>query len=1045
MFFRNNKKTKKEQPDKNGDDIKKAAGFVVDLKKELNKDSPKKGSGGNRSDSSNIKTKKKEVSKKNALNKTSVTLSSFISFLILRRHSNNPSIGFIHSSNKKKGREKEELKKRVNELTVFNIFKIGYRICYTVGWFTVFFFRFFAILGYRLSKGLLRASFFAKKKTFYKCKYGARGVILIFKKIRHKFSDFVEFNMERVRTLLFDLVSSSSLQINRSISFTKKIFVSAYSGTRNGYDHIVEQIAEYRNRFSDFVEFNAKKIQALFSKLISGSSFQISRLTSFTKRTFISVYSGLRGTYDHIVERITLLFRKYIFSKVISSRERIKKTRQKNKEKKMEERIWEKNKILEEIKYHKNGTIKTITAFSFLAILMILPFKAITYYESLNINDLKKEVLLSTREAGKNLEKASASMSALNMEEAYANFGEANINFSQAENKISKINGVILDLAKFLPDQEARMASMGKDLLKAGNLASEMGAELTLAFEGVTEAEKDEVIKAINDFDEHGNKAVNKLEELNRVLGRIDTELLPEQYRDKADLLKRETDNLEKLLTEFVGITEELNIFLGAKRDKNYLLIFQNNTELRATGGFIGSYALVGIGNGKIKNIEVPAGGSYDVRAGMTEFYESPEPLHLISPLWHFWDANWWPDWPTSARNLMKFYSDSGGPTTDGVISFTPTVLERILEVTGPIDMEEDYGVTFTSDNCEEELRSIIEKEAGHTDKSKKDPEEKDTTKPKKIIGDLMNEMNRKIVADFNRKKLIELIGAVSSSLEEKQMLFYFTDEELQEEVEKRGWGGKLKNTDRDYLSVINSNIAGRKSDKKITQRIHHKARIKADGSIVNEVRIKRRHTGSKNTPYYGERNVNWMRVYIPEGSELIDAEGFNDRPDEVYFDSPDKEWEEHPLVNKQRDSMRTTQDGRVKVYNTEIYGDADKTVIAGWSMLDPGETKTITLKYELPFEFVKKENKKENFSDIAQKIITPEQKELYPYSLYIQKQPGMRPDDSRIESEIIFPDDYSMMWKYPEDREDGKTYYENSLNSDRYWAVLLEKLKKNE
>jgi hypothetical protein len=909
-------KNKKDNLDKSGERIEEAAGFVVDLRRKSNEEPQKQA----------VKTSWRQKTKKTSpwkiFKKILAVFFSFFSFLTLKRKTG-VSIDLKQIDSKEERKKRQgKTKKKVSNLTVLNVFKSAFKIFYVIGWLSLFFVRFFWILGYRFLK----------------------------------------------------------------------LVVSLRSG-----------------------------------------------VISFIKNSFLTLGIFFRNTYNITIRRTFILFQKYILLVRGFFSKRIKDSRKKTQEKKIEEKIWEKNKALEEVRYHKNGPMKTISVFAFLAVLMILPFKAITYYESLHINDLKKEVLSSTQAAAKNLKEASVSISALNIDKAYSAFGQANINFSQAEERIANINGIILDLAKFVPDQDARMASMGKPLIRAGNLASQLGVELTLAFEGITKAKKDEVIKAVNNFDEHGSKAIVKLKELRSTLEEIDPGLLPEQYRDKTILLKKETGNLEELLTELVGITDELKILLGEKKDKNYLLVFQNNNELRATGGFIGSYALLEAGNGKIRNIEVPEGGSYDVRAGMREFYKSPKPLHLVDSLWHFRDANWWPDWPASAENLMKFYSDSGGPTTDGVISFTPTVLEKILEVTGPIDMEEEYGVTFTSDNCEEALRNIIEKEAGHINPEKVRRENKDVTNPKRVIGDLMDKLIKKISADFDRDKLIKLIEVVSDSLKEKQMLFYFTDKELQKEVQKRGWGGEIKKTDRDYLSVINSNIAGRKSDKKITQKIQHKAVIKKNGSIVNEVKIKRHHTGDKKIPYYGERNVNWMRVYVPAGSKLKEIEGFDDRPDEIYFDSPENKWKDHPLLEKQQHSMEVVDDKNIKIYNTEIYGEANKTVIAGWSILDPGETHTISLKYELPFKFVKKD-KQEGFTGMAKQIMNPERKELYPYSLYIQAQAGVKPNSSEIESELVFPDDYSIVWKYPEKIKTKKMRYENSLDTDRYWAVLLEK-----
>ncbi|MFW5888129.1 MAG: DUF4012 domain-containing protein [Patescibacteria group bacterium] len=985
-MFRRKRKTKKDKIENNIERVEKAAGFVVDLKRGLNKQFYENES---KEEAPQRPERKKEKRKKRSLLFVVLKVFSLLSFLSVLKEKNKKgvldgSIGLDRIEDKKERKSKKEVKERLSELMIFNVLRGTYKICYTVGWFTVFFVRFSWILGYRTLRSLIFIASFAKRKFSFNC--------------RKKIKETVFFFGGKIQT---------------GIKF-------------------------FRRKIKDTKDRSFKIIEKSFLSLRAIAGFAINAVgTVFggTKSFFIRRISDIRETF--------LLCKKCILSISASSGEKIKNLGKQNREKKLQERIWEKNKVLEDIKNYKNNALRTIPVFAFLAVLMIIPFKAITYYESLQIDELKKEVLASTQQAAADLKEAGASISALNMDKAYSEFGEANINFSQAEDRIARINGVILDLAKFVPSQDAKMASMSRHLIDAGNLISETGAELTLAFEGIKKADKNEIIKAVDEFEEHGNKAVKNLQELNGVLEKIDSEALPEQYRGKVNVLKKEAGNLEDMLTELVGVTKELKILLGAEKDKNYLLVFQNNNEARATGGFIGSYALLEVSEGRIDNIEVPAGGSYDVRAGMREFYESPEPLHLVSSLWHFRDANWWPDWPTSAENLMKFYSDSGGPTTDGVISFTPTVLESVLDITGPISMEEDYGVTFTSKNCEETLRNIIEKEAGHVDPAKARRENRDVTEPKKIIGDLMDILVKKIGADFDRDKLIELIGATSDNLQEKQILFYFTDKELQKEIEKRGWGGEIKETDRDYLSVINTNIAGRKSDKKINQEIEHKATIKQDGSIVNEVKIKRHHTGDKNTPYYGERNVNWMRVYVPEGSEFMEAKGFDNRPDEVYFDSPENDWEKHSLVEKQQSSMKEMDSSKAKVYNTEIYDNANKTVIAGWSMLDPGESEIITLKYELPFKLVKEKknkNKKKGFSEIAKEMISPEEKELYPYSLYIQKQPGIKTDSSTVKSEVIFSDRYSVIWNYPKGAENKEKKYEASLNSDQYWAVLLEK-----
>jgi hypothetical protein len=410
---------------------------------------------------------------------------------------------------------------------------------------------------------------------------------------------------------------------------------------------------------------------------------------------------------------------------------------------------------------------------------------------------------------------------------------------------------------------------------------------------------------------------------------------------------------------------------------KRYLLVFQNNSELRATGGFIGSFALMDIANGKIKNFEAPGGGSYDTDAGLLKKIKSPEPLHLVRPDWHFWDANWWPDWPTSAKKLAWFYENSDGPTVDGVISFTPTVMERILKVMGPIDLKEKYGAVIDADNFWQVTQEFAEQKPNVT------------KQPKKIIGDLMDRIIEDLPKRLNKANFLPLLKAVEESLSDKNILFYFTDEELEAAAKAMGWAGEIKATSGDYLSVINTNIAGGKSDRKINQEIIHQAEVQPDGTIIDNLTIKRTHFGIKRQQFSGVRNVDWLRIYVPLGSKLLEADGF--KPvDKIFFKSAEDSWLDDPDLASGEALARTDELTGVKIYD-----ELDKTVFANWTQVDPGETIEIKLKYRLPFKLAVREpvlskNLVDQLISKAGEVINPEQRNLYSYSMLMQKQPGM-------------------------------------------------------
>jgi len=85
-----------------------------------------------------------------------------------------------------------------------------------------------------------------------------------------------------------------------------------------------------------------------------------------------------------------------------------------------------------------------------------------------------------------------------------------------------------------------------------------------------------------------------------------------------------------------------------------------------------------------------------------------PRPIQKISTAWSLHDSNWFADWPTSAQKIIWFYERAGGATADGVISLTPSIVERLLALTGPIAMPE-YGVSFTEENFVDLLQQKVE------------------------------------------------------------------------------------------------------------------------------------------------------------------------------------------------------------------------------------------------------------------------------------------------------------------------------------------------
>lgn len=651
---------------------------------------------------------------------------------------------------------------------------------------------------------------------------------------------------------------------------------------------------------------------------------------------------------------------------------------------------------------------------NFFALLCLIASPLLAYSAWRSLAPLRSAIIEKTNSAFNGLFNAKNLLEQKDFVGAEKSFETAGDNFVSAQENLKTINQGLLELASVLPNDTFKLAAESRHLLNAGKLSARIGADLAAA---ITPNSNSNLLNILEKFSAYTIPASEDAEKLASELDKVNVENLPSEYRDRFIKLKEQATILAPGLKESVELVKRSLVFLGKNNDKRYLLVFQNNSEKRASGGFIGSFALVDIKKGAITNINVPKGGSYDTEAGLYRRVVAPQPLWLVNPLWHFWDANWWPDWPTTARKLEWFYEKSDGPTVDGVISLTPTVIERLLKIHGPVDMTQQYGVIITADNFWEVTQTFSEQKPNVT------------KEPKKIIGDLMTKLMEDIPKDMDQQKLFALISVFEGCLNEKHILLYFNDPILETSVKYFGWDGSIKQNDRDYLMVVDTNIGGQKSDRMITETINHDAQILPDTSIVVTLKIQRAHTAPKNQQFVGFRNVNWMRIYVPLGSRLISASGFR-QPEQSYFSSPESSWEQDPDLAAERAATTEPASG------TKIYTENNKTVFANWSMVDPGETADIELRYELPFRY--SEPIATTWIEKIKKYFATDS--AYRYNLLVQKQPGSQ--NTILHANLSVSGGWEPIWNYPKDVEvDTKGFsVEKTLDTDFFLNILFHK-----
>ncbi|MDO8260036.1 MAG: hypothetical protein Q7T50_00885, partial [Candidatus Magasanikbacteria bacterium] len=145
----------------------------------------------------------------------------------------------------------------------------------------------------------------------------------------------------------------------------------------------------------------------------------------------------------------------------------------------------------------------------------------------------------------------------------------------------------------------------------------------------------------------------------------------------------------------------------------------------------------------------------------------------------------------------------------------------------------------------------------------------------KGILGELMNALIDK-VSNAKTDQLPKYIDVFLKEVREKHILFYFHNSAFQNFVEKYNAAGLITDYDQDYFHLNNANFGGLKGNLYIQQKVVQDIKISSDGTVTKKVDVTLtnpvRADGWLSSIY-----LNWMRIYVPEGSTLIDEKVYKD------------------------------------------------------------------------------------------------------------------------------------------------------------------------
>lgn len=622
----------------------------------------------------------------------------------------------------------------------------------------------------------------------------------------------------------------------------------------------------------------------------------------------------------------------------------------------------------------------------------------------------KDEVLVENSKAYEYLKLAEKSASESDFENSIEKFDSASTSFSEAKKIIDEFGYGFAYLLNNLPLNTP--VSTAKSLIQSGENISSAGKSFAEILKKASDKKSSLSLGLIPDFQPNIDNIAANLLEAKSNIENAELNYLPENIKEKIKLAKEQLPPVAENFENFSKDLPMISEMLGAKKPQKYLLLFENNSEIRAGGGFIGSYGILDIENGEIKNLFID--GIFNPDGQLKEKIVPPMPIQKISSAWSMHDANWFSDFPQSAKKVALFYEKTGGSTVDGVIAITPNVLKEMLKLTGPIPMAE-YGVIINEENFLYQSQLQVEE---LYDKKKNNPKQFLADLAPKIIERTFDIKN--LGEGEKIQKFLAFIDIAERSFKEKHLLMYHRSPEIENMIIKRGWGGKMLNSSGDYLSVVNSNINGYKTDAVIEEKIVHQAEIFADGSIVDTVKITRKHLGGNSEyDWYNRVNSDYMRVYVPLGSVLLEAKGHTVQDYEPPIDYSD--FKTDPDVKKIEDTLKIDP-----VSGTHIFEESRKTVFGNWVYVSPQETVEVSYKYKLPFKI-----DFDNFTKPADR-----------YSALIQKQIGSA--GSEFTGYIKLPENWGAIWRSDNIslKNQSGTVVKTDLKTDRIYGMVFAERK---
>ncbi len=315
---------------------------------------------------------------------------------------------------------------------------------------------------------------------------------------------------------------------------------------------------------------------------------------------------------------------------------------------------------------------------------------------------------------------------------------------------------------------------------------------------------------------------------------------------------------------------------LGVNEPRTFLVQTMDRAELRPTGGFTGQYGELSINGGRVAPFSLR-----DI--SLVEYVDNSPTLGVVAlPQYRSWwpfanwglrDSNLSADFPTSAQIAITKYKSEVGHQVDGVIMFTPFLIEHILQVIGPVEVP-GYNDTITAQNLEERLHYYQLDNVGIV-KQLYQPGDKATSSRKRftaLLAHLLVDRVRHAPPD----EILAIAQQVLYDVKTKDLQIYVTNPQVEAALVQFGDSAQIdRSTTHDGLYVVQANISASKASQYVRTIMHDTVTLNADGGATHLMQL--RLVYNQVGPVYGyDTYHDYVRVYVPPTSKYLWGDGFD-------------------------------------------------------------------------------------------------------------------------------------------------------------------------